>query len=208
MRRYRGEFIDRDSQLPADARARGAVDTAIGTTARGSMQTAPKGSPIADYTVRSTYDSRPIQGTDFNWYISGTAHYAAETPTPTLALAYSVPQGYVAVLKKVHWWIDTPLILTSRAQVAIALQVNGGNQLGNEFIPVGNEADIDTFIIADEFSRLGLLATSTAWLSGGTPIAAILYGNLLQKTGRPATFEIANLGSPQNAAPFVSGSGE
>jgi hypothetical protein len=187
------EFVNRDPpQLPADGSMPGA-DVQQASEARTAQERVPLGTPSADYTVRSVYDSRPVSAGDFNVAVFSQG---CSSPGPGF---FTVPQGYVAVLREVLTWQEPILSYATRAEVLVSLQANKVDVANNIAIPVGNGTDlpIKCFIIADENQSVGV-----RWESATAPTNtffwAHLYGNLLLKSGRPAQFEIANYAGQMN----------
>lgn len=179
-----------DTQLPAEPRSVGASDMRQASAARTAMAGAPLGSPPTDYDVRSVYDSRPVSAFDFNIVVSMAVSGGCVTATPAF---FTVPQGYVAVLREVETWVDPPVAMSLRADVTVSLQINGSDVPYNVAIPVGNGTleNIKCFAIADEYQQMGVLFP-TFPTPGAYTLYAQLYGNFILKTGRPAQFEIAN----------------
>lgn len=207
------EFIERDRQRPPDTRQI-TPDMAIAGRQGEAARRAPPGEPPLDYNVRSVYDSRPINGTDFNIAV---AFQGSTTDTFTDALCeFIVPPGSICVLLQTHTWVEAndgsggPGPAFARSQVLASLTLDGGNVPYNQNVPVGSEQDdlLKSFIIANEFQAMGVRLIASI----GTPfpvnaiVYAHFYGNLLAKTGRPTPFEIANpagSGAPARVAPYV-----
>jgi hypothetical protein len=168
------------------------------------MRVAPAGEPPADYDVRSVYDSRPVQGFDFNI----TAE-TGETSSP-FVVEWQVPEGFVAVVRALHHWFDPAPMITSRQEITLTLLRDGNDVRFNVEIPVGSESDelVKCFAIYDEFQMVGArLVTPGAVVN--TAAFVHFYGNFLLKTDTTPAFQIANpvgrkLGPPRVApAPLV-----
>jgi len=184
------EFINREPpQLPADTNVH-AADMAQASAARADMGAAPLGTPPADYSVRSVYDSRPVFGTDFNVVVATAAGGGCASSATAF---FTVPSGYVAVLRHIETWCEPIPVLARRNQVTLNIQLNQVDVTLNTDIPIGTATDlpIDCFVIADEGTDLGVQFDADPVLIGFS-VYALLYGNLLLKTGRPFQFEIAN----------------
>lgn len=150
------EFItDKERQLPPDTRTLTADMARVALHADAAAQT-PAGEPLLDYTVRSVYDSRPVNTYDFNI----PANNAGEGGTDTVVeLSFEVPRGSVCVLRAVHHWIEgTPPSLPDRSDVLMTLTINDISQQYNQNIPVGLESDelVKCFLIADEGQQVGV----------------------------------------------------
>jgi hypothetical protein len=148
-----------------------------------------------DYGVRSVYDSRPVSGYDFNIIVTMAAGICV-TPTPAF---FTVPQGYVAVLREIETWCEPPQNLTARTDITVSAQINMVDIPYNTGIPVGNGTleNIKLFSIADELQQVGVTFPAFP-ASGAFTLYAQLYGNFLLKSGRPAPFEIANYAGRAN----------
>jgi hypothetical protein len=183
------EYINqREQQLPAD----------IGNQSpdmrdmEGALARAPIGEPPADFDVRSVYDSRPVQGYDFN--ITVSASVSGSVPYTT-DLTFVVPKGLICVLRQIHHFFVSPPVIASRADVLLSVRVNNADFPFNKNIPVGVTSDdiAKHFIVADEFSRVtARFVTNVEVVIELAQIYAQFYGNFLVKTGLPAPFEIAN----------------
>lgn len=184
------EFLeDRERQIPADVR-RAAPDVGKASDL-AALARAPLGEPLIDYNVRSIYDSRPVNGYDFN--VIETADINSSMSNPSIYLTFEVPSGYIGVLRKIEFWTNG-LPNVSRQSVTLSPVANSQIQRFNT-AAVGNAtgqgAPVECFVIADERQQLG------ARIDWGASPASIslyvqLYGNFLLKTGRAAPFEIAN----------------
>lgn len=208
-----------------DTSAADQPDLARAADARESAGRTGLGSPVLDYTVRSVYDSRPNSSRDFNqWYTSASSNpNHLENNFAGLRQCFFVPQGYVAVVRKLSFRMDPTTDMGSpngdNARGAwydalVRLLVNGatvdpevfesGPQGGASVpvrfagIPMRDGDDVETWAIADEGFSIGVqisgFQTGTGQTVANQPhINVGFYGNLLLKTGRPAMFEPANL---------------
>lgn len=190
----RDEFIYRDRQKPADLRQ---IAPDVGSQAdRDAMARAPAGEPLADYTVRSVYDSRPINGYDFNIVASDAA--AAAEVVLAHDLFFAVPDGYVAVLREISIWMETDAdhkntVNYARSDVQVEAFLNGATvNYVKTFTGEATDLPIKVFVIADENQLLGARVTLLANPSVDIHVYANLYGNFLLKTGRTAQFEVGN----------------
>lgn len=180
------EFIEeREHQLPP-ANETGGEHAAEGR-ATDAMERAPAGEPPKDHDVRSVYDSRPVQGFDFN-----ITDETGEGAFP-FTLEFTVPEGFVCVLRALHHWFDPAPLVPSRNNVQMTLLRNGNDVRFNVDIPVGAESDelVKCFLIADEFETVGVRLTSGLAVVD-TAAFVHFYGNFLLKTDSTAQFQIAN----------------
>lgn len=165
-------------------------------SARTSYDNTPIGPIPFAFDVRAIFDSRPINAFDFNI----TQSTSGEIANP-VQVSFTVPNGYVAVLKRVITFLENPIPASVlRSDVLLTLLLNQGVVPNNERIPVGVDQDslVNCFLIADQGSVITARFTVSAAILALLPTyTAHFYGNLLQKTNIPAPFEIAN---PTNKA--------
>lgn len=191
------EFIDREHQLGPDLGLTPA-DQLNTQDAVDSMQAAPRGDPPKSFDVRSVYDSRPVQGFDFN--ITDSTDPSEGGLLSIATLSFQVPQGYVCVLRGIHHSTNPPLAILGRSDITVSLLVNGSSVKYNQDIPVGTESDdiVRCFVIADEFSTVSAVFTNRVgnYPDQFTFVQSILscqfYGQFLLKTGVSYKFEVAN----------------
>lgn len=177
------EFIDRETQLPADDRALG------GGVAPGQLDGVPLGNPAIDYDVRSTFDVRPVNAFDFD--ASGQADYEnlGEGFGRWVVVAFTVPMGYVAVIRE--WFMGATSNGIALIGVDAYLQRNGVDFPYNGpvgFLP-GNDRK-PCFMLVDEGQTVG--ARAPAGLVNAGAAGVNVYGTLIPKTGRAYPYEIAN----------------
>jgi hypothetical protein len=160
-------------------------------SARTAYDNTPIGPIPFAYDVRAVFDSRPVNGYDFNIVVSTSG----ELVNP-ITISFTVPNGYVAVLKRVISFIESPIPASAlRSDVLLTLLLNQGVVPNNANIPVGIEQDdlVRCFVIADQGSVLSARLVVSAAILALTPTYTIqFYGNLLQKTNIPTPFEVAN----------------
>lgn len=186
------EFIDREHQLPADARSAAGVNSA-GNAQLESLATTPRGEPPKAFDVRATYDSRPVQGFDYN-IPDDIAIALSSEGAVSVDLTFIVPTGYIAVQRRFRHWFNPAPAITSRQQCTVTFLVSGATVPYNELIPIGltNDELADGFFIADEKQTLTARVTVAAGVALVTQLYCVFYGNLILKTGVPSPFEIAN----------------
>jgi len=159
-----------------------------------SLATTPRGEPPKAFDVRATYDSRPVQGFDYNIPDSVAASIVDET-TLTVELSFIVPRGYVAVQKRFRHWFNPVPAIASREQCRVSFLISGAGVPYNELIPIGVESDVlsDGFFIADELQTVtARVIVSNLGFTLSTTLYCVFYGNLILKTGVPSPFEVAN----------------
>lgn len=185
-----GEFTDREVQRPPEDTAGGIAQAPATARAQSDLADTPLGAPPADYDVRSVYDSRPVNGYDFNITVT-----AAAEGGNTFTLEFTVRQGFVAVFRRFgHFFTDAPLpAIVNRAECLLSIRKNGTDVPDNVDFPIGLASDDlwNGFVIADEFDTI----TARVVLQGAltaTELVGTFYGNYLLKTGRAWPFEIAN----------------
>jgi hypothetical protein len=205
---------EQNEQLPANTQVID-PDLFIAERNRDLLDNLATGSPPQQFDVRSIYDSRPINATDFNLALN---NFATEVPGGVWTgnvcdFTFTVPNGFVAVLKRLHHSFRPPPVVLGRADITATFLVNGvlyqqgvaiqvpgltaaeiAAQIVSD-IPIGIESDniLESFVIADQGQNIGVRIKVTAAIAAAVPVCFVhLYGQLLQKTGRPAQFEPAN----------------
>lgn len=181
------------------------------------------GSPALDYTVRSTYDSRPTSGRDFNLWFTTAPNVCATDTYLGFTNCFYVPLGFVAVIRKVEVLLPSnPSVATYDALLSVMINnavvepqnvivgpANGDSTPSQTVgIPFRDPGNISTFLIADEGQLVGALLGGVAAFSAVTfeNIYVGFHGNFLLKTGVPAQFQIANLGGKAKSAVTSSAS--
>lgn len=169
--------------------------------------------PALLYQVVSTYNSRPIQGYDFQHSECGNLNWRAGgsgSEFDAIDFTYVVPDNTVAILRAFRYQVVTaPVNAVTEGDCWLFsdLLVNDlpVREYNRMLHPVYMQLFFDTFLIVDERKRLTLRLRMA---DDGTdlvefysdlqlrdlqsPVLAELYGNLLLKTGVPIEFEIAN----------------
>ncbi len=170
------------------------------------------GSPKIDYSVRSVYDSRPINHREFNLWFQAVI---LDEPPATASLAifrssFFVPPGYVMVLR------DVTILLQAFSTLlnydgTLSIIVNGGIvdpinvEVGPRIvdaapvqmdIPFRDGEKIDTFVYGDEGDSVGvniqISGVGDFDFSVVDFIQVGFHGQFLLKTGVPAQFQAAN----------------
>lgn len=178
------------------------------------------GSPTMDYTVRSVYDSRPPSGKDFNLWFTTTTPACGVEDFSGFAQAWQVPNGYVAVIRRVKILLDPTASVGLPFHGTLRILINGAsndpdimvvgsgnaNSVPSQLtgIPFRDGDDgVETFVIADQNQMVGVDFPIYSPGTGVQPFVGF-YGNFLLKTGRPAMFEPSNLAGVTRGAVTAS----
>ena len=203
---------------------RGQIPPGSGPGSRGAVADLARPTDIVDFTethtvnprppallyqVVSTYDSRPIQGYDFQSSSCNAIDFfddGASGNFDPVSHFYEVPPNVVAVVREFRYqvaqapvnhvtegdcWLQSDVLVND-------LPVREYNQMVH---PVMMINAFPMFLIVDELEtielRLSLRDPANTVLSQAidgiqSPVLFELYGNLLVKTGVPIQFEIAN----------------
>ena len=167
--------------------------------------------PALLYEVIATYDSRPIQGFDFQFSDCGNIDWIADgggAGFDPIDFTFIVPDNNVAVLKSFRYQVTAApqnMVTEGDCWLFSTLLVDDSpvRQYNRMLHPVKMPRLFPVFLIVDERRRITLRlvraddGTSPVEFFSDlvglqTPILAELYGNLLVKTGVPQEFEIAN----------------
>ncbi len=184
----REEFAEQreEWQYHADLEIPGA-DLLQDASAVQGMLTAPLGEPPTDFDVRCIFDSRIINGYDFN--------YSAAVNQPSgagWAVSFNVPNGYRAVPRKWSVQFDSPPAGPMRNSTATVTQ--GGAALPNNgpiIIGMGTDEPIETFFLCEENTAFGISgANSNA--TTGIEVNVNVYGNLIPVTDKALPLSVSN----------------
>lgn len=186
----RGEWADAigDYQASPDFReASGGMDLFAADASVYAMEHTPLGEPPVDFDVRCVYDSRPVNGYDFNYSISTPA-----VSTGSWTVQFIVPNGYRAVPREWEIQFDSPFAGPS-ANSTVSIQQNGAQLPNNGPITIGMGTDepIKTFFVCEENTTFGITGLNTN-ITGETNANINVYGNLLPVTDVALQFAIAN----------------
>jgi hypothetical protein len=177
-----------DYQEPPDMRDNAAGD--MGRTqqeAVDEMQRTPLGEPRVEFDVRCTYDSRPLNGGDFN--LSAVVN---GNTTNGWAATFVVPNGYRMVPRK--WEVSFDATAAGAAGNSTAnIQQNLANLPFNGpiIIGMGTAEPIETFFICEENTTFGISGANTNFGTGYI-VNINVYGNLLAATDVALPFEVTN----------------
>jgi hypothetical protein len=195
-------------------RQTGVVDTLVSTPVS-------KRPPPMLYGVESVYDSRPIQGTDFQHtecidvvWIPSVLHDATFVEAfggGIVTAEFLVPENTVAVLREFRYTFSPAFVdivvegATCWLQSDFFLDNVVVKQYNQMLFPTFMKERFPTFVIADERQLIKLRFTLVPADQGGviTLIDTALigremlcmvefYGNIILKSGIPKEFEIAN----------------
>ena len=148
--------------------------------------------------VRSTYDTRPINGTDFHYSVTNTVTPNWDGDVISL-FTFTVPESYLAVLRGFEY-AQYPYNLGNTAigpefTPKISILVNGITQLGHSNFSMEADATPQrTHVIAPEKSELVLRIVYPQFYSVNIDYSVWvhLYGNLILTSNRPPAFEVGN----------------
>lgn len=185
------EFIGREQQFPPSS-ARVSGESLEAAKAKRGVSAAPLGEPPQDFGVRSVYDVRPVNAFDFNVTLGPVVVSEEDAFDP---VNFAVPDGFVGVLREVHYWSQSPVPDVERTDIALSIQLNKVDYTLNTEIPVGSGTGanpITCFVVADQGQLLGVRFSIPGTLLTPFDAFVLLYGNLLPKTECPANYQIAN----------------
>ena len=118
--------------------------------------------------------------------------------------AFTVPEGYVAILRAFKYTAD-PVLNLPCTDVLISILVDDIPQPNFDQMPLGSEQDVllPTWILADNGQRIALrYDNSSAAPAFSVEVCVTFYGNLLLRTGVPIEYE---QGNPTPSTPIVRG---
>jgi hypothetical protein len=188
--------------------------TASDLTALAGATAALAATPLADgpnnYSVRSTYDVRPVNAYDFNFSVL----LFSVSNNVQWCVGWQVPLGYRAVIRRFeiqydgdlggaygNSWIQPCISIypTNESIDTSPISSNSGNPTPvpyNSEIAIGSGGEIETFFIAEEGSWFGLTGVNANLNLSGSPTASVnCYGNLIPTGEMQLPFTIGNLDS-------------
>lgn len=146
-------------------------------------------------SVRSVFDTRLINSTDFNFAGSEEVTPSAEL-NESVSIGFIVPQSYVAILRKFKWIITPNLVGEAEVDLLMSIKVDGISQVGHtDLVSMHAPEDYwDTHILAPEGSTISINFNFRATYSEGITytVFAHLYGNLILSKQLPLAFEVGN----------------
>jgi hypothetical protein len=170
--------------------------------------------PALLYEVIATYDSRPIQGFDFQfsecnsivWIPGGSGSEFNE-----VRFTFKVPDNNVAVLRSFRYQVTlAPINIVTEGgcwlMSDLLVDESPVRQYSRMLHPIFMRDEVPCFIIVDEMRDITLRLRMAVDTNGDvveffgdaeaadlvSPVIARLYGQLLVKTGIPKEFEISN----------------
>ena len=190
----RGEFAEQhgDWQTGASVDQAGS-DLLQDDASVAAMQKAPLGEPPSAFDVRCTYDSRIVNGYDFNFSQFITSQNLINNPWE---MQFMVPNGYRAVPRKWDVMYDTPPVGASYNSTVTLLQ-QGAALPNNGPIIIGmgtGDEPIDSFFVCEENTTFGITGNvvGTFNTTQDSVISVNVYGNLIPVSEAALPFSIAN----------------
>lgn len=186
-----------------ERRLRGEEIPSVNPMGRGiphDIRTQIKDYPVIPGTISqnveviSTFDTRPINAIDF-YFASSTS----VEPTGTAQFLFTVPSGYVAVLRGFKYALQTIFTPFNRSWVTCTVNINGSAVQNYNALQLGQVVNdlVPIHAIAKEGDIIEIAVTIlAAILPPGTitiDVAAEMHGNLLLSRGLPSNFEIGNI---------------
>lgn len=174
------------------------------------------GSPKIDYSVRSIFDSRPVNSREFNLWFFGEIAPETEFDIEVFRKCFFVPQGYVCVLREAII-VQAPQLTIPLVDGFASIMIDGAIvdppdvEVGPDFNNTGISQDaiafqsnepIPTFILADEGQAVGLDIEffDDTFVPSNENVEVGFRGHFLLKTGVPAQFQAANEAGRAKAA--------
>lgn len=189
--RERGEDYPEAENLPFDA---GLSDQISNPDISGE---APVGSPPTGASVRSTFDTRPVNAHDFVEFLRGSVTPRSELTGP-LELSYTVPDSRIHIIRSFRYSLE-PASFDPDVQLLITLnvKVNGIFQPGYTNLKpgFGGGMEIPCHILAPSNSIVTFALSFSSpgeWPSGVHYALFFVHGNSLIASGRPIEFEVGN----------------
>lgn len=197
----RGEFAEQrgDWQTGASVDQPGS-DLLQDDSSISAMQKAPLGEPPTAFDVRCTYDSRPVNGYDFNYSLAVALIDGGSSSAWTAE--FNVPNGYRAVPRK--WTIEYqpelgvyggPDPVSSYIATIVSILQNSAALPNNQNIIVGPipDGELETFFVCEENTTFGISGFCDYYLSTDPTYAIVnVYGNLIPVSDVSLPLAIAN----------------
>ncbi len=177
-----------DFQMPPDMRDTGASDMGAVAVSIAELDRTPLGEPRVGFDVRCVYDSRPVNGYDFNFSATATA-----VTTGNWQVTFNVPNGYRIVPRE--WEIVYDGAPTgANKNSTVTIQQTGANLPNNGpiIIGTGTTHPIKTFFVCEENTTFGIIGRNTNLVAGTLDVNINVYGNLLAVSDVALPFEVAN----------------
>jgi hypothetical protein len=186
----RDEFAEQigDFQTGASVDQPGA-DLLFDDHAVAAMQATPLGEPSSDFDVRSVFDSRPVNGYDFNY--SAPFSQTGGASGAGWSVSFSVPNGYRAVPRE--WSVQFDQTIGGPSSNSVASLTQGNSSVPNNnaiIIGMGTDRPIKSFFLCEENTLFGISGrnNNTSSLTG----SVVVYGNLIPTSDVALPLSIAN----------------
>ena len=163
----------------------------------GIEKNAPVGSPEIGASVRSVFDTRPVNANDFLEVLRGTVSNDGENFGPYEG-TFTVPESRIYVIRSFRYSLEPVNIDPDRqSEVIFNIRVNGIFQPGysNLLLGFGGGAEFPCHIIAPSNAVITFSLFFTApgdWTVTDYYPLFVVHGNSLLGTGKPPEFEIGN----------------
>ena len=180
-----------DFQYPPDMADTGPSDMAAAAQSQSDMERTPLGEPRVAFDVRCVYDSRPVNGYDFN--ISVVVTPVTTGTSGSWQTTFNVPNGYRIVPREWDIQYDSVANVGGKAsQSIVTLQQNGANLPNNGpiIIGFGTAHPIKSFFICEENTTFGISGSFRT--TSSSDVIVNVYGNLLAVTDVALPFEVTN----------------
>jgi hypothetical protein len=162
-----------------------------------AMQQAPLTMPPSDFSVRSVYDSRPVNGYDFNFSaVTQATLVTNSTSAAVWFVNFNVPNGYRAVPRDWKIWLDPPAAPGPSSASTVSLTQNGAAVPNNQDIIIGNGTTdpIESFFVCEENTTFGVTGATTLIPRDNDPVNVNVnvHGNLIPVDANALPYAIAN----------------
>lgn len=169
---------------------------------------APIGTPTTDFLIQTTFDARPINGNDWQFFevLALDPNGDVGPVVNTLTLRFTVPDGRVGIIRHLKWESTQILAIPQNPEpgdptedfspVFVSLAVSGFVQRTYERI-FQQESEREVYAIAFEKETIDVTITINAAFNGSLVgyqpgFFVEMYGNLLDTRGREKQYEPAN----------------
>jgi len=176
-----------DTQAPPDPFA-GPADMAGSGPLVSAMEIAPLGEPPVGFDVRCTFDSRMINGYDFNLSAAIT-----DTSVTNWQATFIVPNGYRMIPREWTIYFDNPPPgLASNSTATLQQQSAGIPNNGPIMIGSGTTDPLKSFFLCEENTTFGIIGNNSNIFSGAVTGYVTVYGNLLSVLDVALPFAASN----------------
>lgn len=160
--------------------------------------------PPDPMVVVSNFDTRPIGAYDFSFSGNGLIDNG-ESGIPTLKLNFAVPDGYTAVLRRVRFEVNPPVVVNTAStfnedlHMDIKLLRDGGVIPNNVVVIRGSFADYEwlTHQVFGMRQTFGVFLNAPQGIAvpnvdSGATVTVTMQGTLIPSKSRPPEVEIAS----------------